>query len=101
MTAAATSPAPLDRRRWLRDLAYTLVERQWRLRTKRSWVGLIWPVFAPLGLTLLYVLVFKRVFTVPVKRYPNYLIAGMLPWTFMSSAVGRAVTSVATEGDVL
>ena len=57
-----------------RDLFTVLVRRQFWLRRKRSWLGQLWPVLSPFLLMALYVFVFKRVFRVPVARYPDYLL---------------------------
>jgi ABC-type polysaccharide/polyol phosphate export permease len=86
---------------WLLDLWWTLMERQWRIRAKRSYVGIVWPVISPVGLALLYVLIFKRVFAVPIERYPQYLVCGLLPWTFLSISISRSVSSVSGDADVV
>jgi lipopolysaccharide transport system permease protein len=84
-----------------RDIYLTLVERQLRLRTKRSWISTAWPVLAPFFLMFLYVFVFKRVFNVPIERYPEYLLCGLLPWVFLSQTLSKSTAAVSTEGDIL
>jgi lipopolysaccharide transport system permease protein len=84
-----------------RDLFTVLVRRQLWLRRKRSWLGQIWPVLSPFLLMALYVFVFKRVFRVPVARYPDYLLCGLLPWAFLTTTVTRASASVSGEVDML
>lgn len=98
---AVAAPVSARNRRWVVDVFTTLIVRQWKIRAKRSLVGFVWPIIAPVGLALLYVMVFKRVFTVPVARYPVYLVCGLLPWLFVSTAVSRSVSSVSAEGDVV
>ncbi|MGI8778041.1 MAG: hypothetical protein ACR2LJ_11830 [Acidimicrobiales bacterium] len=61
-----------------------LVERQARVRMKRAWFGLVWPVVAPLVLLALDAFVFRSVFQVPVRNYPIFLFSGLLPWTFLA-----------------
>jgi len=78
-----------------------LIERQWRIRAKRSYIGFVWPILAPVGLTLLYVLVFKRVFLIPIENYPQYLVCGLLPWSFLSISVVRSVSSVSGDADMV
>lgn len=80
-----------------RDLFLTLVQRQIWLRRKRSWLSLVWPVLSPFMLMLLYVFVFKRVFDVPVVRYRDYLLCGLLPWGFLALTVGKAGSSIAAD----
>lgn len=84
-----------------RDLAVTLVERQIRLRGKRSWLATIWPVLSPFILMALYVFVFKRVFNVPIERYPEYLLAGLLPWVFLLQTLPKAMASISAEADLV
>jgi ABC-type polysaccharide/polyol phosphate export permease len=84
-----------------RDLFVTLVERQIRMRAKRSWLSTIWPVLAPFLLMALYVFVFKRVFNVPIDDYPIYLLAGMLPWVFLAQTLPKAAASISPESDLL
>jgi lipopolysaccharide transport system permease protein len=84
-----------------RDLAITLVERQVRLRAKRSWLSTVWPVIAPFILMGLYVFVFKRVFNVPIDRYPEYLLAGLLPWVFLAQTLPKAMASISAEADLV
>lgn len=80
------------------ELLRTLVERQLRLRSKRSVVGVIWPAASPLVMLGLYSFVFNRVFSVPVERYPEFLFAGLLPWAFLSQAVAASISSLSVEG---
>ncbi len=84
---------------WQRDteLLRTLVERQLRLRSKRSVVGVVWPAVSPLVMLGLYSFVFNRVFSVPVERYPEFLLAGLLPWAFLAQAVAASISSLSIE----
>jgi lipopolysaccharide transport system permease protein len=84
-----------------RDLFTMLVRRQLWLRRKRSWLGQVWPVLSPFLLMALYIFVFKRVFRVPVERYPDFLLCGLLPWAFLTASVTRASSSLSTEIDML
>ncbi len=83
------------------SLLTVLVGRQLRLQTKRSVIGIAWPIIAPLFLLALYSLVFKGVFHVPIQRYPEYLFAGLLPWTFLVQSLGSAISSVSDEPDLI
>ena len=94
----AGSLAQLVRRR---ELLVTLVERQLRLRAKRSVMGVVWPVVAPLFLLALYVFVFGSVFDAPVDDYPAYLFAGLLPWSFLVQSVHDALQSISYEPELV
>ncbi|MBA2279702.1 MAG: ABC transporter permease [Actinomycetota bacterium] len=83
------------------ELLGTLVERQLRLRSKRSVFGVVWPLAAPLLLLALYLFVFTSVFTAPVDRYGVYLFAGLLPWTFLVQASHDALQSISFEPELV
>lgn len=84
-----------------RELLVTLVERQVRLRLKRSVMGVAWPVIAPLFLFALYRFVFGSIFQAPVEDYGIYLFAGLLPWTYLLQTVHDALQSVSFELDLV
>ncbi len=84
-----------------RELLLTLVERQVRLRAKRSFMGVLWPLLAPLFLFALYRFVFGSIFRAPVEDYGAYLFAGLLPWTFLLQTVHDALQSISFELDLV
>jgi ABC-type polysaccharide/polyol phosphate export permease len=84
-----------------RELLLTLVERQLRLRLKRSVMGVVWPLAAPLFLLALYTFVFGSVFDVPIDDYPVYLFAALLPWTFLVQTVHDALQSISFEPELV
>ncbi len=104
MTAAATHRGPGPGLRELgthRELLWTLVERQIRLRSKRSIMGVLWPLLSPFFLLALYTFVFASVFEVPVEDYGLYLFAGLLPWTFLVQTVNDSLQSISFEPDLV
>lgn len=96
-----TATSALAERAGTVELLVTLVERQLRLRAKRAAFGVIWPLVAPLFLLALYTLVFQRVFEVPIRRYPVFLFAGLLPWSFLAQSLGAAITSLSSEAELI
>jgi lipopolysaccharide transport system permease protein len=98
--AATTAPSTANRR-WQLDLLITLVERNFRLRAKRAWIGVVWPLIAPYLLLAMYSFVFKRIFDVPLPHYPEFLFAGLLPWTLLSQSLGQTQSSLTSEPDVI
>src|SRR5262245_39306368 len=72
-----------------RDLLVTLTERHFRLRLKRSWMGIVWPTTFPFVLAFLYLYLFKNVLDVPIPRYTDYLLCGLIPWVFFQQAAIR------------
>ena len=83
------------------ELLTTLVERQLRLRAKRSLVGVVWPLTAPVFLYFLYRFVFGSVFDVPVDHFGVYLFAGLLPWTFLVQSMHDSLQSISFEPELV
>lgn len=83
------------------ELLATLVERQLRLRAKRSVLGVAWPLVAPVLLFVLYLAVFGSVFDVPVDDYWVYLMAGLLPWSFLVQTVHDSLQSISFEPELV
>ena len=84
-----------------RELFVTLVERQLRLRAKRTVFGVVWPFLAPLFLFVLYRYVFGSVFEVRLDDYGIYLFCGLLPWTFLVQAIHDSLQSISLEPDLV
>jgi lipopolysaccharide transport system permease protein len=84
-----------------RALLRMLIMRQLRLRSKRTLIGILWPLTAPLFLLGLYMFVFKAIFNVPIENYGVYLFAGLLPWTFLTQTLGASVVSLSSEPELI
>lgn len=82
-------------------LLITLVERQLRLWAKRSWVGMAWPLVTPLVLLVLYTFVFRGVFRFHLLRYPQFLFAGLVPWTMLAQGLTNSVQSLSQDSDLI
>jgi ABC-type polysaccharide/polyol phosphate export permease len=88
-----------------RALLRALTAREVRARYRGSVLGLLWSFLNPLLLLLVYTFVFTFVFrqsqgSVP-SPYAVFLLTGLLPWTWFSSALLEASASIATGGALL
>lgn len=79
-----------------REVLRSLSERQIRTRYKRALLGPAWALITPLALMVAFGLVFNRVVKVDTNGVPYALFSylGLLPWTFFSSSVNSASTSL-------
>ncbi|MEA2499355.1 MAG: lipopolysaccharide transport system permease protein [Actinomycetota bacterium] len=93
--------APVRKAIQTRDLFVTLIERDIRLRAKRSSLATFWPVVSPLFLMSLYMFVFSSVFNANVERYPEFLLCGLLPWSFLVQTLGKTITSISAEPEMV
>ncbi len=76
-----------------RELMVMLVERDLKVRYKRSYLGMLWTLLNPLLQMVVYTLVFSTIMRVGIPDYPVFLLSGLLPWTLISvSTTGSALS---------
>jgi len=77
-----------------------LVVRDLKSRYVGSLFGPLWAVFAPLLWVAIYTFVFSVVLKIPLSgepagvNFPEYLLAGFLPWIAIQEGLSRAATSL-------
>jgi len=91
MKALRSRALAVARYRWL---LFELVNRDVRLRYRGSVLGFAWTLLNPVLFMAIYTLVFSVILKSGVRAYPLFLLSGLIPWTWFSSAVGQAVTSI-------
>ncbi len=81
--------------RW-RELLGNLALRDIKLRYKQTALGFVWALFQPLSTVLVFTLFLGRLAKTAdgVPNYPLFVLAGVLPWTFFSSAILTASNSL-------
>ncbi len=77
-----------------RELIRNLVLRDLRTRYKGSALGYLWTQLAPLGMMLVYVLVFGFLLPSGLAQFPVFIITGLLAWNFTAEAVVGGTRSV-------
>jgi ABC-2 type transport system permease protein/lipopolysaccharide transport system permease protein len=81
---------PALRELWhFRELAFTLAERDLRVRYKQAALGIAWAVITPVLMMVLFTFVLNRVVKFNTGGVPYALVSylGLLPWTFFSSSL--------------
>jgi ABC-type polysaccharide/polyol phosphate export permease len=84
-----------------RDLLRHLVLRDLHVKYKGSTLGFAWSLLHPLMLVLVYTLAFRVVLRVQIERFPLFVLAGLLPWTFLASSLSIATSVVADNGGLI
>ena len=59
-------------------LLQVLVERDLKIRYRRSFLGYLWSVLNPLLMMIILTIVFSNMFRFDIPQYPVYLLAGQL-----------------------
>jgi ABC-type polysaccharide/polyol phosphate export permease len=83
------------------DIAWTLASRELKGRYRGSWLGFLWTFAEPLILSGIFFLIFVVFFQQQTDYYLIYLLAGLLPFTFFSKAVGKSAVSIVSFGSLI
>ncbi len=70
-----------------RELLWTLIIRELRVRYKNSVLGFFWSLVNPLVTVMVMTLVFKYVMGMRIDNYSAYVLVAYLPWTFFQFAL--------------
>lgn len=87
MNTSQTQPPTAE---YLRDLVWTLTHKEIKTRYKNSCLGYAWSVLNPLSFAVVYFVAFGLVMKVDVPQYPLFLLAGLLPWQWVSHSMSAA-----------
>lgn len=116
MSTAANTPAgipvydsALQRPRWIeeaanlwkyRGLVHELVIRDIKVRYKRSVLGILWTMLAPLLNMIALTLVFSALLKTAIQNYPVYFMAGSIFWTFFSQTTSTATSQTQASNEL-
>lgn len=78
-----------------------LVSKDFKLKYRRSVLGVLWSVLNPLLMMLVMTLVFSNMFKFPIEKYPVYLILGTVMFSLMSDATSGAMGSVIASAPLI
>jgi lipopolysaccharide transport system permease protein len=79
-----------------RELLYFLTWRDIQVRYKQTVLGIAWAILQPIVSMVVFTLLFRKLANIPSDGipYPIFAYAGLLPWTFVSTAVSSAGDSL-------
>jgi lipopolysaccharide transport system permease protein len=79
-----------------RELLFFLIWRDVKVRYKQTLLGAAWAILQPLLMMVVFTIFFGRLAKMPAGNlpYPIFAFAGLLPWTFFSTAISSAGNSV-------
>jgi ABC-type polysaccharide/polyol phosphate export permease len=84
-----------------RAAVQNLVARDLKVRYSNSALGIVWSLFSPLMMTLVYYVVFTYLVPSGIDKFPVFILAGLLPWTFFSSSISSATNIIAGNGHLI
>lgn len=87
-----------------RSLVVEMVRTDFKLRYQNSVLGYVWSLLRPLMLFGILYLIFTKVFPAVSKgvpHYPQYLLLGLVLWTFFVEATVAGLNSIVGRGDMI
>ena len=87
-----------------RELFQVLAGRDVAVRYKQTVIGIVWAVMRPFLTMLIFTIIFSRIAKLPSEGdapYALMVLAGLLPWTFFSTALGDASLSLVTNSNLI
>lgn len=83
------------------DTLRALVGREFRMRYKGSFFGVLWAVLSPLGTVLVLQVVFTRILPFPIPHFAAFMYSALLPWVWFQSAVQTSATTLSDHRDLV
>jgi len=84
-----------------RDLVWTLVARDLKVRYRRSAIGFLWTMLQPLLTMLVLQMVFANLFRFQVDNYSVFALSGILFWNFFSQSIVASMNSLRGNASLL
>jgi ABC-2 type transport system permease protein len=72
----------------------SLVSRDFKLKYRRSVLGIVWSVLNPLLQMIVLSAIFSFIFRFDIENFPLYLILGQILFNFMSTSTSTGVVSI-------
>lgn len=86
-----------------RELLYFLTWRDILVKYKQTVLGVAWALIQPLLTMVIFTFVFGRVARLPSDGvpYPILVFSGLLPWQFVSQAIGNSSSSLVSNASLV
>ncbi|HEV8609935.1 MAG TPA: ABC transporter permease [Thermoanaerobaculia bacterium] len=83
-----------------RGLVHELVVRDIKVRYKRSVLGIVWTMLAPLLNMVALTLVFSTILKQEISNYPVYFLTGAVFWAFFSQSTSSAASQTQDSNEI-
>ncbi len=87
-----------------RHLLYNLISRDFKLKYRRSVLGIVWSVLNPLLMSIVMWAVFSSIFdfrSAGIDNFALYILSGQLIWNFFSEATNASMGSILGSAPLL
>ena len=86
-----------------RELLYSFVARDVKIRYKQTALGFLWAIIQPLFLMVVFTLFFGNLAKVPSEGipYPLFSFTALIPWTLFAEGITRSTTSMVSNANIM
>ncbi len=84
-----------------RELLKSNIKKDIRGKYKGSFLGVLWSFVNPLLSVLVYAIVFPFILKSSQENYVTYLIIGIIPWTFFTTAISQGTTCILVNAGII
>ena len=75
-------------------LVFNLVDRNLKVKYRRSFLGFFWTILSPLAMSAIYYFVFKSILHIERPHYLPFILSGVLPWSFFAQSLSESTESI-------
>jgi lipopolysaccharide transport system permease protein len=83
------------------ELTYLLIRRDMVVRYRGTLLGYVWSILNPLTFALVYFFAFKYIIRIQVDNYAVFLLTGLFPWIWISSAFNNGTAGFVSFQGIL
>lgn len=84
-----------------RELLKSNIKKDIRGKYKGSFLGVLWSFISPLLSVVVYAIVFPYLFRNTVDNYLQFLVVGIIPWTFFTTTVSQGIMTIRVNGGII
>lgn len=78
-----------------------LVNRDFKVRYKRSLLGVVWSLLNPTLMMLVQFVVFSKLFKFEIENFPLYLLSGTILFNFFNEGVTQALNAIVGNASLI
>ncbi|PIK14028.1 ABC transporter permease [Halobacteriovorax sp. JY17] len=83
------------------NISLILTRTQLKSRYRSTFAGAIWVIINPIILFLAHALIFKQIIKLDIPNYFIFLLASLIPWTFIVGNINMVIPSLVTNREFL
>lgn len=84
-----------------KSLLIALVERDIKIKYRRSVLGVLWSLLNPLLMMIILSIVFSNLFKFKIENYSIYILSGQVVFNFFNEVTGSSMGSILGNGSLI